>query len=113
MHELAVTDSIVKIVQEKGAEVGALRVTSINLVVGDWSGLVDDCIQFYFDILSEGTLARGATLCFQRIPACFHCRSCGAEFTPREYNWTCPRCGSLGGELVAGREFYVESIEVE
>ncbi len=113
MHELPVTESILEIIQEKAAQAGASRITRINLVLGAWSGLVDDCIQFYFDILSEGTPAEGATLSFQRIPACFRCRSCGVEFEPPEYDWSCPQCGSLGGELIAGREFYVESIEVE
>ncbi len=113
MHELSVTESILEIVQQKAAQAGASRIAGINLVLGSWSGFVDDCIQFYFDILSEGTLAEGAALSFQRIPTCFHCRSCGAEFSPHEYDWSCPQCGSLGGELIAGREFYVESIEVE
>lgn len=113
MHELPVTESILEIAQKKAAEAGASRITHINLVLGKWSGFVDDCIQFYFDILSEGTLAQGAALSFQRIPARFHCRSCGAEFTSHEYDWSCPQCGSLAGELIAGREFYVESIEVE
>jgi len=113
MHELAVTESIVKIAQEKAGELGASRVTGINLVLGEWSGLVDDCIQFYFDILSQGMLAQGARLSFQRIPARFRCRSCEAEFTPSQYDWTCPRCRRLGGDLIAGREFYLESIEVD
>lgn len=113
MHELPVTESILEIVQEKAAQAGASRIARINLVLGDWSGFVDDCIQFYFDILSKETPAEGAALAFQRIPARFHCRSCGADFEPQEYDWRCPQCGSLGGELIAGREFYVESIEVE
>jgi len=113
MHELSVTESILNIVQDKAAQAGASRITRINLVLGDWSGLVDNCIQFYFDILSEGTSAERAALFFQRVPTRFHCRSCDAEFGASEYDWRCPRCGSLGGELVAGREFYVKSIEVE
>lgn len=113
MHELSITESILKIVQEKAAQAGASHIIRINLVLGDWSGLVDDCIQFYFDILSEGTPAERALLSFQRVPARFHCRSCETEFSPSEYEWHCPECGSLGGELIAGREFRVESIEVE
>lgn len=113
MHELPVTESILKIVQGKAAEAGASRIARINLVLGAWAGLLDDCIQFYFDILSEGGLAQGAVLSFHRVPARFQCRACGMEFCPSDDDWVCPRCGSLGGELIAGREFYVESIEVE
>jgi len=113
VHELPVTESILEIAEKKATEVGASRITCVNLVLGEWSGFVDDCIQFYFDVLSEGTAAQGAVLSFQRIPARFRCRSCGAEFSPHAYDWSCPQCGGLGGELIAGREFFVESIEVE
>jgi hydrogenase nickel incorporation protein HypA/HybF len=113
MHELPVTQSILEIVEQKAAQADAKRIARINLRLGEWSGFVDDSIQFYFDILSEGTLAQGATLCFQRIPVRLRCRNCGAEFSPPEYDWRCPECDSLGGEMMAGREFYVDSIEVE
>jgi len=36
-----------------------------------------------------------------------------AEFEPDERNWVCPACGATGGEIVAGQELSVESIEVE
>ena len=113
MHELAVAQSILDIVEEKAASANASRIARINLVLGEWSGMVDDCMQFYFDFLGKGTLADGALLSFRRIPARFLCRSCRAEFEADQDNWDCPKCGSLGGELTAGREFYVESIEVE
>jgi hydrogenase nickel incorporation protein HypA/HybF len=113
MHELPVTQSILEIVEQKALEAGASRITRITLQLGEWSGFVDDCIQFYFDMLSEGTLAQGAELSLQRIPVRFRCRTCGEEFSPPEYDWRCPQCGSLAGEMMTGREFYVDSIEVE
>ncbi len=113
MHELSVAESILKIAQDKAVEAGATRIVRINLVLGAWAGLVDDCIQFYFDILSERGLAEGAELSFQRVSARFRCRACELPFSPSDDDWCCPRCGTLGGELIAGREFYVESIEVE
>jgi hydrogenase nickel incorporation protein HypA/HybF len=113
MHELPVTQSILEIVEQHASQAGASRVRRITLRLGQWSGFVDDSIQFYFDMLSDGTLAEGATLCFERVPVHFVCRNCGEGFSPPEYDWRCPKCGSLGGEMTSGREFYVDSIEVE
>ena len=113
MHELPVTRSILEIVEQSAAQANASHITRIDLVVGAWSGLVDDSIQFYFDILSEGTRAERAVLCFQHMPARFRCRTCKTEFAPADDDWRCPQCSGLGGELMAGREFYVASIEVE
>jgi Zn finger protein HypA/HybF involved in hydrogenase expression len=28
-------------------------------------------------------------------------------------DWRCPQCGSLGGDVIAGREFFLDSLEVE
>ncbi|MBN1487076.1 MAG: hydrogenase maturation nickel metallochaperone HypA [Anaerolineae bacterium] len=113
MHELPVTESILKIVTEHAAEAGAKKVMSIDVVIGELSSFIDDTIQFYFDILSPGTLAEGAKLNFKRINTRFRCRKCGQEFEPEGQNWLCPNCGALGGDVIAGKEFYVDSIEVE
>jgi len=113
MHELAVTESIMQVAVEHAENAGATRITQINLVVGDLSSIVDDSVQFYFDFLSKGTIAEGASLCFTRIPARLRCRECGTEFEMQDMDWTCPHCGALGGVVVAGKEFYLDTLEVE
>jgi len=113
MHELPVTEEILRIVTDHATQAGAKHVCDIYLVIGDMSSFIDDTIQFYFDLLSPGTLAAGATLHFERIHTRFRCRACEQEFEPDGTNWVCPHCGALGGEVIAGKEFYVESIEVE
>jgi hypothetical protein len=63
MHELAVTESIVKIVAHHAEQADARRVLRIHLVVGELSSIVDDSVQFYFDYLSQGTLAEVRSWC--------------------------------------------------
>ena len=113
MHELAITEEILRIAIEHGTRAGARRVTDINLVVGELSSVVDDSVQFYFDFSSPGTIAEGAALHFRRVPTRLRCRECNQEFSPDGRDWRCPHCGVLGGDVVTGREFYLESIEVE
>jgi hydrogenase nickel incorporation protein HypA/HybF len=114
MHELSVSQSIIDIALRHGERASAQRILAINLVIGDLTGFVDDSIQFYFDFLAQDTPAQGAQLTFQRIAPRAQCRACGAEYTPPKSRlWTCPECDALGGEVVAGREFYVATIEIE
>jgi hydrogenase nickel incorporation protein HypA/HybF len=112
VHELSITQNILNIVNEHAQRAGAARVTAIHLTVGELTGFVDDSLQFYFDMLSQGTQAEGATLNIIRIPAMVRCRSCGFEFHLEGHQWMCPECQAVGGHVLRGREFQVDSIEV-
>lgn len=113
MHEFTVTQNVLNIVLEHAERAGAQRIIAINLVIGELTGFVDDSIQFYFDMLSPNTIAAGAKLLIQRIPARLRCRACGEEFALKDSHWLCPKCSAIGGDILAGREFFIQSIEVE
>jgi hydrogenase nickel incorporation protein HypA/HybF len=113
MHELSVTESILAIVTRHATQAGAQRVTKINLVIGQLASIVDDSVQFYWDIIARDTLAEGAQLQFRRIPLEMLCLDCHSSFQPEPDCFTCPECNSNHLQITAGREFYVESIDVE
>jgi hydrogenase nickel incorporation protein HypA/HybF len=113
MHELAITQSMLDIVLEQAEKSGAKEVGKINLVIGEMTGFVEECVRFYFDFLSRGTLAEGATLSFTAVATKARCRACDKLFKLKEFDWVCPYCGGGELEIVAGKELFVESIEVE
>lgn len=113
MHELPVTESILEIASKHAANAGALRVTGINIVIGQLSSIVDDSIQFYWEILAKNSLCEGAVLHFERIPARLKCNQCANEFGIDGSMSPCPKCGSPFFKLISGQEFYVDSIEIE
>lgn len=113
MHELSITQQVLDIVLNKAKESDAHRVSQVNLVVGDMSSITDDCLQFYFDFLSKDTIVEGAKLSFQRIAVKVKCQNCGNIFSPQNALWECSQCHQLGVEVIAGNEFYIDSIEVD
>ena len=113
MHELGITQSILSIALEKANEAQASKITKINLVIGELSGVVDECVQFYFDFLSKDTIAAEASLSFERTPNKLRCRNCDTVFSPNDLDWACPNCHEAKIEIISGRECRIESIEVE
>ena len=113
MHELAVTQSILDISLRHVEQAGAKHITDINLVVGKFSSIVDDSVQFYWDIIAKETIAQGAVLHFNRIPGEMTCGSCGHTFRPGDETFECPACSSALVRITGGEEFRVDSIDVE
>ena len=113
MHELAITQSILDIARKAADEHGAKRVKSVRIMLGEYSGVVPQCIQYYFDVISKDTIAEGAVLDIRRLPVVIRCGACGRESTIDKRHVACPLCGSTELKLIGGREFYIESLEVE
>jgi hydrogenase nickel incorporation protein HypA/HybF len=113
MHELAVTRQILDISISKARENQASKISFINLVIGDLSSFVDDCIQFNFQILARDTMAEKAKLFIQRVPVELVCKSCSCSFTPHSQPWRCPQCQGMDFDITKGNEFYLDSIEVD
>ena len=113
MHELAITQSMFDIVLKQAEQVKAKKVTKINLVIGEMTGVVSDCIQFYMDFLSKGTVAEGVAVSVTSVPPTAKCLTCSNSFTVKELEWTCPHCGGASLEITGGKELFVESIEVD
>jgi hydrogenase nickel incorporation protein HypA/HybF len=101
------------LVLEKAEEAGAREVSRINLVIGEMTGVVGDCVQFHFKFLGKGTIAEGAALSFTTVPTKIQCRDCGKSFELKESDSTCPDCQGNSLEIIAGKELFVESIEVD
>jgi hydrogenase nickel incorporation protein HypA/HybF len=114
MHELPATQGMLDVALEAAHSAGAARIRAIDVVIGDLSSIVDDSVQFYFDILSRDTVAAGALLRVRRVSARAACGACGGSYDVMPpLSPVCDACGSLALTVTGGREFYIESIEVD
>lgn len=113
MHEYPITEQLIKIAEEHCDKANANRVTLVNLVVGEYSGFVPESIHMYFDLIAEGTKCEGAEIVITRVRAKLKCPACGEIFARKLLSFACPKCGTDGGPTDIGKEFYIESIEVE
>ena len=112
MHELAVTESILSIATRYAQKENARQVTDIYIALGQLSSIVDDSVQFYWDIISQDSLCAGARLHFERQPARLLCLDCQKEYTLNGDLTGCPNCQSPRVKVIAGDEFQMDSIEI-
>jgi len=113
MHELSVTESILEISLRHASQANAKRITHLYLVIGQLASIVDDSVQFYWDIVSKDTIADGAILHFKRLPATLECQECKHRYTPGNNSFSCPSCSSDQVKVISGDEFYMEAIDIE
>jgi hydrogenase nickel incorporation protein HypA/HybF len=116
MHELPITESILKIILKHAGTNGVRKVKTIRLKVGRLSDLEDEWIQRYFDYLSKGTVAEGARLEIERTPIIMQCNACSESYeveAAKMGGLICPACGGKDGTLLSGREYYIKEMEAE
>lgn len=113
MHELTITEQIAEIAIRHGEKNAAEKITDLYLVIGELSTVIDDSVQFYWDLITEDTICAGAKLHFQRIPAIFRCLDCGKEYQMVDGELApCPSCQSNKMEILEGKEFHLDSINI-
>jgi hydrogenase nickel incorporation protein HypA/HybF len=115
MHELPITEDILKISLSHAEKNGARRIVRVFLVIGELSDLIDEWVQRYFEYLAKGSIAAEAKLVIERVPITVMCGQCEKPFVvdKKTLDFNCPTCGQKGTELIRGREFTVKSIEIE
>ena len=114
MHELAIAQSIVEIVETRAAECHATHVKGVRLRIGEAIGVVTDSLTFCFEMLTslDPTLA-GAQLSIDTVPHQAQCHHCAREFPVVNFIAQCPVCKEWSSEVVSGNELQILEMEYE
>jgi hydrogenase nickel incorporation protein HypA/HybF len=110
VHELSLCGAIAQIV---GRHAAGRPVSVINVRVGQLRQVVPDTLVYCWELVSEGTPLAGSRICVEAVPARMKCRACGREAEVGDLPvFACRACGRLDGEVTAGEEFLVTSLEL-
>jgi hydrogenase nickel incorporation protein HypA/HybF len=114
MHELSIAMKVIDEVAKQVAGAGGGQVLAITLRIGRLSCVQEGALRLSFELASAGTELSGARLEIIDVPVRIWCPACGAEQElPGVQSLACPECGRLSGDIRAGRELDLESIELE
>jgi hydrogenase nickel incorporation protein HypA/HybF len=114
MHELSIATSIVEAVTESAAAYPGARVKKVRLRVGALSSVVEDSLQFCWELATQDTPLAGSVLVIHLLPVIVHCDGCSLDSKlDGVQSFRCPHCGEIAADLRQGRELEIESIELE
>ncbi|SKA83449.1 hydrogenase nickel incorporation protein HypA/HybF [Paucidesulfovibrio gracilis DSM 16080] len=115
MHEMSLIDSILNILADERSKQNLGKITKVTLQNGKLAGVVTEALLFAWEALTPGTQFEGCEIEVRETPLILRCFSCKKEFEAESAMLAeCPECGQeIGHEVVSGREFLIENVEVE
>jgi hydrogenase nickel incorporation protein HypA/HybF len=114
VHELSIAMSIVELAEQESQRRGGLDITAIHLRLGLLSGVVKEALLFAYEIARQNTPLAQSQLVVEEVPGVIYCPQCQTRRPVTSSQWyQCTECGSLGSELLEGKELELVSLEVE
>jgi len=113
MHEMALCEGVVRIVEEEARRRAFSKVKVVRLEIGALSHVMPEAMKFCFEAVAARTIAAGAVLEIVELPGAAWCMACSREVEVKQRYEPCPSCGSYQLQVVAGEEMRVKELEVD
>lgn len=113
MHEMGIANSILEAVTTEVRHHPGSKASKVGVRIGELAAIDVDSLRFCFDALSRDTDLEGLQLQIEVCPRRHHCDPCGKTFDVHDYDFACPKCGSMQTKYVSGDELELSYLEVE
>lgn len=114
MHEMSLTESVVRILEDQAATHGFAKVKTVWLEIGELSSVDPESMAFCFGAVAKGSsVAADAVLEIVRVEAQATCLDCTETVRVTARYDPCPKCGGYKLNLIAGEEMRIKELEVE
>ncbi|MCA6116804.1 MULTISPECIES: hydrogenase maturation nickel metallochaperone HypA [Bradyrhizobium] len=113
MHEMALCEGIVEIVEEEARRRSFSRVKTVCLEIGALSHVAPEAMKFCFAAVAARTIANGAVIKVVELPGVAWCMACSRSVEIAQRCEPCPCCGSYQLQVTAGEEMRVKELEVD
>ena len=113
MHEMSIVEALLEAVQREIRAHASARVIAVRVRIGRLRQVVPKTLKFCYQAGVRDTPLDGSRLDIEEVASTARCAQCQAEFAVEEDWFECPRCQSVGAELLTGRELDLMSIELE
>ncbi|AEH48072.1 hydrogenase maturation nickel metallochaperone HypA/HybF [Parageobacillus thermoglucosidasius] len=114
MHELALMEEIVRLIEQDASKRNIGTITKVELLVGELSNALPAALEMAFDVYKlqkDNRLAEDAQLIIHFERAKAFCPICGQEYEPQSRIVQCPSCLLPSGRIIAGEAFRILTYE--
>ncbi len=112
MHEVALAEGLLSVVEAAAARHSATRVHTVWLEIGSLAHVEPEALRFCFAAVTRGSVAEGAALEIARPPGLAWCMPCGERVALAGLGDACPVCGSYQLQVLEGEEMRVKEIGI-
>ncbi len=113
MHEMALAEEVLQIVQDTARREGLRRVHALWLEIGQLSSVEPEALRFCFDAVARDSIAAGARLEIVAAPGKAWCEACAEHVALAALGEACPRCGGYRLRVTGGTQMRVRELEAE
>ena len=113
MHEMALAESVIQIVEETARRNAAAGVRAVWLEIGRLSHVEPEALRFAFDVVKRNGFAHSARLEIVATDGTAWCMKCSRTVALGRLGDACPHCGSYQLQVTAGDEMRVKEIEID
>ena len=113
MHELKIIQDIFPVITNVAAANDLKTISKVYLEVGELRQVIGEFLQFAFAAVAKETIAAGAELVIKPILVTAKCNNCQQKVGVEKHSYICPYCGSVGLDILTGKEIVLVSVEGE
>lgn len=113
MHEMALAEGVLQIVEDAAREQHFRRVKTVWLEIGRLAGVEVEAMRFCFDAVTRDSIARDAKLEVVETPGQAWCMQCSETVEVQALYDECPKCGGHQLQVTGGDAMRVKELEVE
>lgn len=112
MHEMALCESVLNVLQAEAAKQGFSKVTAVWLELGDLAAVEVNSFRFCFDVVIKHSLASDADLHIIHVSGEGWCFDCEQSVSIKQKYASCPLCGGYQLKITNGDQMRIKSLEV-
>ena len=110
MHEMSIMQSVLDAAFSALEQSNESRITEIMLTVGEQTDIQEIPLNFAFEALKQGTVARNAKLKVNLLGTKSQCNDCDVDFEHDRFTMICPDCQSIDLKLITGKELRIDGL---